>query len=63
VKAFLSERQDDWREGIAAAFRYFGGVPRTILGDYVTRHIIVFLCPLALCTRVQKSASRPTGLL
>jgi len=33
VKAFLSERQDDWREGIAAAFRYFGGVPRTILGD------------------------------
>ncbi len=33
VKAFLSERQDDWREGIAAAFRHFGGVPRTILGD------------------------------
>jgi len=33
VKAFLSERQDDWREGIAAAFRHFGGVPRTLLGD------------------------------
>jgi transposase len=33
VKAFLSERQDDWREGIAAAFTYFGGVPRTVLGD------------------------------
>lgn len=33
VKAFLSERQDDWREGIAAAFEHFGGVPRTILGD------------------------------
>jgi transposase len=33
VKAFLSERQDDWREGIAAAFQYFGGVPRTLLGD------------------------------
>jgi transposase len=33
VKAFLSERQDDWREGIAAAFTHFGGVPRTILGD------------------------------
>jgi len=33
VKAFLSERQDDWREGIAAAFMYFGGVPRTLLGD------------------------------
>jgi transposase len=33
VKAFLSERQDDWREGIAAAFEHFGGVPRTLLGD------------------------------
>ena len=33
VKAFLSERQDDWREGIAAAFTHFGGVPRTLLGD------------------------------
>ena len=27
VKAFLHERQDDWREGIAAAFVHFGGVP------------------------------------
>jgi transposase len=33
VKAFLNERQDDWREGIAAAFQHFGGVPRTLLGD------------------------------
>jgi transposase len=33
VKAFLSERQDDWREGMAAAFAHFGGVPRTLLGD------------------------------
>ena len=33
VKAFLSERQDDWREGIAGAFTHFGGVPRTLLGD------------------------------
>lgn len=33
VKAFLHERQDDWREGIAAAFTHFGGVVRTVLGD------------------------------
>jgi hypothetical protein len=33
VKAFLNERQGDWRDGIAAAFRHFGGVPRTMLGD------------------------------
>src|SRR4029077_11593089 len=33
VKAFLNERGDDWREGIAGAFQYFGGVPRVLLGD------------------------------
>ena len=33
VKAFLNERGADWREGIAAALTYFGGVPRTLLGD------------------------------
>jgi transposase len=33
VKAFLAERQDDWLEGIASAFRRFGGVPLTLLGD------------------------------
>jgi transposase len=33
VKAFLNERGDDWREGIAAAFVHFGGVPRVLLGD------------------------------
>jgi transposase len=33
VQAFHSERGDDWREGIAAAFRHFGGVVRTVLGD------------------------------
>jgi transposase len=33
VQAFLHERQDDWREGIAAAFQHFGGVVLTVLGD------------------------------
>jgi transposase len=33
VKPFLSERQDDWREGIAEAFRHFGGVPQMLLCD------------------------------
>lgn len=33
VKTFLSERAEDWREGIAAAFRHFGGVTRTLLVD------------------------------
>lgn len=34
VRAFLNERQDDWREGLAAAFVHFGGVARTMLGDH-----------------------------
>ncbi len=33
VKAFLAERGDDWREGIALAFQHFGGVPRELLID------------------------------
>lgn len=33
AKAFLSERQDDWREGIAEAFLHFGGVPVEVVGD------------------------------
>jgi len=33
VKAFLAERAEDWREGIALAFRRFEGVTRTLLVD------------------------------
>lgn len=33
VRASLSQRQDDWREGLAAAFRTFGGVTAKILID------------------------------
>lgn len=33
VRALLAERGDDWREGIASAFRHFGGVPMKLLID------------------------------
>ena len=33
VRASLSQRQDDWREGLAGAFHHFGGVPQTLLLD------------------------------
>lgn len=33
VRAFLAERGDDWRQGIADAFRHFGGIVRVVLGD------------------------------
>ena len=33
VKAFLGERTGEWLDGIAAAFRQFGGVPQVMLCD------------------------------
>jgi transposase len=33
ARASLSQRQDDWREGLAGAFRRFGGVTQRILID------------------------------
>jgi transposase len=33
TRASLSQRQDDWREGLAGAFHHFGGVPRRLLLD------------------------------
>lgn len=33
VRAFLAERGDDWREGVASAFQHFGGVPMKLLVD------------------------------
>jgi transposase len=40
VKAFLHERQGEWLDGIASAFRHFGGVPLEVLGDN-TRCLVV----------------------
>jgi transposase len=33
ARAFLSQRQDDWREGLVGAFRQFGGLPQALLID------------------------------
>jgi len=33
------------------AFGHFGGVPKTLVPDYVARHIIGIMCPSALCCR------------
>ena len=33
VRAFRSQRHDDWREGLVGAFRHFGGVTQTVLVD------------------------------
>jgi transposase len=33
ARPMLSQRQEDWQEGIAATFEHFGGVPQTLLID------------------------------
>ena len=33
VKASFAERAEDWREGMASAFRHFGGVTSRLLVD------------------------------
>jgi transposase len=33
VRAFLAQRQDDWREGLWSAFCHFGGLPKRLLID------------------------------
>ncbi|HEU0031321.1 MAG TPA: IS21 family transposase [Kofleriaceae bacterium] len=33
VRAFRTQRHDDWREGLAGAFRHFGGTTQTALVD------------------------------
>jgi len=63
VKAFLSERQDDWREGIAAAFTHFGGVPRTVLGDNARALVfgrVARRAPLSFTRRISRSVG--TGM-
>jgi transposase len=39
-QAFLSQRQDDWLEGIEAACRHFGGIPQQILCDNASPLVI-----------------------
>jgi transposase len=39
-QAFLSQRQDDWLEGIEAACRHFGGLPQQILCDNASPLVI-----------------------
>jgi transposase len=49
--AWIYERQDEisFLDGHVRAFAHFGGVPARVALDYVSGHIIMILCPLALC--------------
>lgn len=39
-RAFLAQRQDDWLEGLDAAFRHFGGLPQQLLCDNASPLVI-----------------------
>ncbi len=45
----LDQTLESFLRGHVEAFTFFAGVPRTLLYDYVARHIIVVLCPNRLC--------------
>jgi len=50
-RAYLNEAQVVFLDGHVRAFEHFGGVPGRLRPDYVPRHIIGFMWPIALCGR------------
>ncbi len=49
VKAYPRETTEAFLDGHVSAFAFFGGVPLSILCDYVPGHVIVVLFPARLC--------------
>jgi transposase len=49
VEFFLDQSIENLLLAHVHAFQGWGGVPRAILYDYVPRHIIILMCPTALC--------------
>jgi transposase len=43
---------EDFLRCLENAFWSFGGVPETIVIDYVAGHIIDFMCPISICCRM-----------
>jgi transposase len=52
---------DEFLGCLENAFVHFGGVPRTLVIDYVTGHIIDVMCPPALCGRVSSMSQMAVG--
>jgi transposase len=49
LQFFFGNAMANFLRGHVGAFASFGGIPRVLLYDYVSRHIIVVLCPSPLC--------------
>ena len=53
----LDQTMESFMHGHVAAFSALGGVPRTILLDYVARHVIRVLWPVRLRGRSSQEAA------
>ena len=51
AQARLSEALPDWIGAHVDALAFLGGVPKALVSDYVSGHIIRFMCRSALCGR------------
>jgi len=49
AEAVVSQELMYWVTAHVHAFEAIGGCPAIVVYDYVPRHIIVILCPVALC--------------
>ena len=49
AEACWSETLPDWIGAHVNAFDFLGGVPKAAVPDYVSGHIIGFMCRSALC--------------
>lgn len=52
VRFFYDQRMPSFLAGHVEAFRFFAGVPRRVLYDYVSRNIIILMCPEPICCAV-----------
>jgi transposase len=51
VQAYPAETTEAFCAGHVAAFAFFGGVPASVLYDFVPGNIIRLMCPARLCGR------------
>jgi transposase-like protein len=58
TEAFWQQTTENFIRGLENAFRHWGGVPATLVIDYVPRHIIDVLFPPRICGRPRPAARK-----
>jgi len=54
LEFFFDQTQENLLRGHVRACAYFAGVPRVVLYDYVSGHIVVVLCPRRICAVIYR---------